>query len=174
VVVVLAGVANAKSPPDFELFNINNLDAAQEAKLISHVEAQARLIFGEYFLRVEIMQLTIKEERLGSLKLPGQMPKQGNFETLIPTRAIMIFFRPLPPPRNPMPTNEVKARLSQPFIWPDGRTAQMRFGSNKKMTDDEIGVVNENSESSSAPQESKIGLLPIFIELRREASRQAT
>ncbi len=172
-VVAWAGVADAKSPPDFELFNINNLDATQEAKLISHVETQARLIFNEYFLRVEIMPLTIKQEGKGKLHLPGQMPKDGVFESLVETRAIMIFYAPLPPPRDPMPVGIVRDKLSQPFVWPDGRTARMRFGHNKPMNPDELGVVNQNSESPSAPQESKIGLLPIFIELTRVASRQA-
>ncbi|MSR76526.1 MAG: hypothetical protein EXS68_02955 [Candidatus Ryanbacteria bacterium] len=173
VVMVTAGVADAKSPPNFELFDINNLDSVQEAKLISHVETQARLIFGEYFLRVELMPLTIKQEGKGKLHLPGQAPKDGTFESLVKTRAIMIFYVPLPPPRDPMPVGVVREKLSQPFIWPDGRTAQMKFGHNKPMSSDELGVVNQNSESPSAPQESKIGLLPIFIELTREASRQA-
>gem|GEM_PF-4812944 len=168
-VVMVAGTAHASS----ELFNINDLNRAQEAKLVSFVETQARLIFGEYFLRVELMALTIKEERTGSLKLPGRPQQKGVFETLIPTRAIMIFFAPLPLPRNPMPTDEVKVKLSQPFIWPDGRTAQMRFGHNKEMTADELSVINRNSESPSAPQELKIGLLPIFIELTRDPSRRA-
>ena len=173
VAVMLVGVADAKSPPDFELFNINNLDSVQEAKLIGHVETQARLIFGEYFLRVELMPLTIKQEGKGKLHLPGQAPKDGTFESLVETRAIMIFYAPLPPPRDPMPVGMVREKLSQPFIWPDGRTAQMKFGHNKPMNPDELGMVNQNSQSASAPQESKIGLLPIFIELTREASRQA-
>lgn len=173
VAVVLAGVADAKSPPPFELFNINNLNSVEEAKLIGHVEAQARLIFGEYFLRVELMPLVIKQESKGKLHLPGQAPKDGTFESSVETRAIMIFYAPLPPPRDPMPVGIVRKKLSQPFIWPDGRTAQMKFGHSKPMSSDELGVVNKNSGSPSAPQESKIGLLPIFIELTREASRQA-
>ena len=98
-------------------------------------------------------------------------PVPGETEVTVPVKVIVIFYKPLPSPRDPMPIGTVRDKLSQPFVWPDGRTAQMRFGANKPMNGSELDTVNKASGAETAPQESKIGLVPGVIMLTLKERR---
>ncbi len=167
MVTMMASAAHAKVPPELELFPLISLTPTQEAKLVEHVEAQAKIIFGEHYLRTEVLSLGLRHT-YGQTKPNRQYPDRWKeVEIVEPTKVIMIFFKPLPPPRDPVPMAEVRRRLSQPFRWPDGRQARLNLqGKQKTMTPEELEAINKAAEADVTAGESKVGLVPGVVELR--------